>query len=214
MALIPTADSLITGPSVEPLDLEEVKKHLRFGSTTEDSLIDAWISAARQYFEDQTGRQLITATWEYWLDQFPGDGEIELPHPPLQPQADGPPATGVVSVKYRDTSGVLQTWAASNYVVVAPQGPQASRGRVTLADGITWPSTQPIAGAVQIRYTAGYGRAAGDVPELIRTALYMLVGHFHRHRADSTEAALSRLPLGASTLIGSFKARPTRRAAA
>lgn len=194
--LIEAQDSLITGPTIEPLDLEEVKKALKFTPTTEDTLIDVWISAARMYFEEQTGRQLLTATWERWLDACPDSGIIELPHPPLQ---------SVVSVAYDDSANVEHTFDAASYVVSAPQGPTCERGRVSLVSGGSWPSTVNQARSVRIRYIAGYGDAPGDVPELIKGALYFLVGHFHRFRSEGVEQAVSKLPLGAETIMRAFR---------
>jgi uncharacterized phiE125 gp8 family phage protein len=205
---IRTVDSLITGPTIEPLDLDEVKKHLRFAPTTEDTLLDAWISAARQHFEDQTGRQLITATWALWLDAFPC-GAIQLPHPPLQT---------VVDVAYVDGDGVLQSFtdgaspATPYWQVQAPSGPHAARGLVTPIAGQVWPATRCEPGAVRIQYRAGYGAAPGDVPELVQTALYFLVGHFHQFRSEvheETKGTLARLPIGAQAFIQSFVSRQT-----
>lgn len=199
---IRTVDSLITGPATEPLDLDEVKKHLRFGSTTEDTLLDAWISAARQYFEEQTGRQLITATWELWLDELPA-GPIELPHPPLQ---------SVTSMLYVDSNGSLVSFSEGIspdvpfYAVNAPQGPYAARGRVSPNYGTSWPTPQAEVGAVRIRYVAGYGDTPGDVPELAKAALMFLVGHFHKFRSEVVDGKSPvALPLGAAKIIEGFK---------
>ncbi len=193
--IIDAMDSLIVGPLLEPLDLEEVKKQRRFSATTLDTLFDLWISSARQHFEEQTGRQLITATWEYWLDAFPAQTAIELPHPPLQ--ADG------VIVKYDDGDGVEQTWDAANYRVIAPAGDMAPRGRIALAAGASWPSTIMQPAAVRIQFQAGYGDTPGDVPELIQHALMMLVGHFHKYGEDVQDAknTLEQLPIGAKLIM-------------
>ena len=193
--VIDTMDSLIAGPTVEPLDLEEVKKQRRFGNlTTLDTLFDLWISGARQYYEEQTGRQLITATWEYWLDAFPAQTAIELPHPPLQ---------AVLSVKYDDGDGVEQTWDVANYRVIAPSGDRAPRGRIVLAAGASWPTTLVQQAAVRIRYLAGYGDAPGSVPELDQHVLMTLVGHFHRYGEAVQDAknALTDLPVGAKLIM-------------
>lgn len=194
--VIHTADSLIIAPTLEPLDLEEVKKQRRFSPTTLDTLFDLWISAARQHVEEQTGRQLMTATWEYWLDAFPCHCEIELPHPPLQ---------SVVSVKYDDGDGEEQTLDADSYRVLNPQGDLCQRGRIAIAAGASWPITATWAKAVRIRYVAGYGSAPGDVPELIRFALLQLVGHFHRFGEEVQEGTLAPLPMGAQMVIDARK---------
>lgn len=196
--LIATTLSLITGPELEPLDLAQVKKHLRFSSTTEDTLLDGWVAAARQYFEDQTGRQIMTATWELWLDAFP-TGRLELPKPPL---------LDVVSVSYLGSDGDLVAIDAADYTVMAPAGALATPGWVQLPYGGLWPTPQDVPGTARVRFRAGYGSATGDVPELVKTLLYLLVGQFHKYRADTVEtrfeSALSSLPMGVETFMRSF----------
>lgn len=168
--LVPV-ESLITGPTREPLDINEVKKKL-FGNTDAlitDTVLDSYIMAARQHFEAMTGRQVMTATWEIWLDCFPL-GQIELSHPPL---------LSVNSVKYVDPDGTLQTWASSNYAVKAPAGPYAERGWIEPVFGVTWPATRWESGAVRVQFQAGYGNALGDVPELIKSVLYAIASDTH-----------------------------------
>lgn len=188
------SEVLVTPPTWEPLDLDEVKRSLRFTPTSEDTLIDVFMSAARQHFEDITGRQLADAMWEY---RIAGAfcGVIELPHPPL---------LEVLSVTYGD-EGDETTLDPSTYTVTAPTGPHAARGWLKLGTGVSWPT----ANETRIRYRAGYGSNPGDVPELVRVALGFLVGHFHKYRAEVQETkfagALTTLPLGADAILKSFK---------
>lgn len=192
--------TLITPPSVAVLDLEIVKKARRFSPTTLDALFDSWIQAATEHFEQQTGRQLLTATWEYGLDAFPSCRWIEIPHAPLQ---------AVTSVTYFAGTADEAVMSTDDYVVVAPAGPRCARGRVALVEGAMWPTTQVAPHSVRIRYTAGYGHAPGAVPELIKVALHFLVGHFHRFGEDVQQAnnaqSLVRVPMGAQTIMRKFR---------
>ncbi len=52
------------------------------GPTVEDDLLNAFITAARQYAEGFQNRAYITRTYELWLDAFPTAGYIKLPNPP------------------------------------------------------------------------------------------------------------------------------------
>jgi len=187
--------SLVSGPAEEPLIVQDVATHLRFPLGTEDGLLDNWITAAREAFEHATGRQLLTATWECWRDEFPCGEALSLPKPPLQE---------VVSVQYVDTAGTLQTWAPSAYVVIAPQGPYARRGRLRPVYGAPWPQTRSEPGAVRIQFKAGYGDDPTAVPELAKTALYLFVAHFHRYRAPVQEVPTAELPLGLSSIVRRF----------
>ncbi len=200
-------DHLIAGPAVEPLSLDLTKAQRRMprGASSMDALFDLWIAAARQHFEEQTGRQIITATWEYWLTGFPAQGGIELPHPPLQ---------SIVSITYDDSNGDEQTIDSDDYAVVAPAGDYCSRGRVMLAGGSSWPTSTWTTGesdlrrnGVRIRYKAGYGDSPTDVPALIQASLLFLVGHFHKYgeEVQDSTGTLERLPIGAKLMMDGFK---------
>ncbi len=194
-----TDESLIVRPTLEPLDLDEVKRQRRFTSTSLDTLFDLWISAARGLFEEETGRQLLLATWEYWLEGFPWARQIELPHPPLR---------DVLSVKYDDANGDEQTIDPDTYKAIAPSGDYAKRGFIEIKNGLMWPFAQcPASASVRIQFTAGYGDAPGDVPELFKYALMMLVGHFHKFGEEVNEARANILilPLGAQQVMDAAK---------
>ena len=83
----------------------------------------------------------------------------------------------VTFIKYKDSAGVLQTLAASDYVVDAYSEP----GLIFLAYGKSWPSAYPEANAVQIRFAAGYG-AASAVPQEAKHAILLKVADLYEHR--------------------------------
>ncbi len=61
---------LKTAPAVEPISTSEAKLHLKLDSdTTDDTLIAALITAAREIIENMTGRALINQTWEMSLKE-------------------------------------------------------------------------------------------------------------------------------------------------
>ncbi len=141
----------------------------------EDDLIDALVKAARKRLEMDTGRALITQTWELYLDKFPDDdGEIWLPKPPLQ---------SITSIKYYDTDGVEQTWSSDDYRVDIKSEP----GRITPAYNESYPTTRTMINAVTIKFVCGYGSAGSDVDDDLIQAIKLLVGHWYEFR----EAVLS-----------------------
>lgn len=154
--------TLITPPDVgDPvLTSAVVKDHLRIDGTEFDSLISGWVGAATQAAQTELNRQLVSATYELALDAFPA-WCIDLPRGPLS----------VASVKYIDQAGAEQTLAAENYVVDVRSTP----GRVVLADGYSWPTTQRRPNAVVVRYVAGFGVAAA-VPESIKQWMLLHCG--------------------------------------
>lgn len=159
-------------PAVEPLSLAQAKRQVEVatGETHWDQLLEEdLIPAAREWVEEWTRRQLITATWQLTLDRFPDRPHLWLPRPPIQ---------SVTSLQYYDTDGVEQTWAASNYLLAA----DGDDGRLATAPEISWPQTQQRLDAVTVSYVAGFGDAAADMPAGIRHALRLLVEHWFENR--------------------------------
>lgn len=194
---MPRSHLLVVEPTVEPLTIQEAKDHLRFPSSSdEDGLVDGWIRSARQRAEIETGRQLITATWDVRFTRFP-EYEIELPYPPLQ---------SVTSVTYRGADGSLHVLASTEYQIDAPGGPTAPAGRIRPAYGVSWPTTQPGAfDAVTIRLVAGYGNLPEAIPGPIRTAMLIMIGDLSEGRQSP-----QRLTGGSATLADDvvYRLRP------
>jgi uncharacterized phiE125 gp8 family phage protein len=147
--------------------------------SAEDNLLSALITAAREYCEGFSNRAYITQTWELWQDNFPSADYIRLPLPPLQ---------SVTSIKYYDTANVEATMNAADYYVDT----KAEPGKVGLAYSKSWPSTtlRPFNG-VCVTFVAGYGLAAA-VPQRVKQAMLLLVGHWHLNREASVIGSVSR----------------------
>lgn len=163
---------LITAPATEPVTLAEAKLHLRIeGSITdEDDLVTALIKAAREDAEHQLGRALVAQTWERVLDCFPA-AEIELGWPPV---------IAISSVTYIDAAGDSQTLASTGYSLDTDTAP----GWLLPAYGTVWPATLDTAGAVRVRFTAGFGSTASDVPSTIKAWMLVRVGTLYQHRSQ------------------------------
>lgn len=181
-----------TPPAVEPISLADMKLHLRVDADDDDSLISALISAAREYAEVFTRRQIITATWMWTFDKFAD--ELIVPRAPLQ---------SVTSVKYIDTAGVQQTLSADVYDVHSADTP----GRVTLAYAQSWPDARAQTNAIEIVFVAGYGDAAGSprrIPDSLIAALKLLAGDFYEHREGRTEIRVQDNPT-VDRLLSTFR---------
>lgn len=174
---------LIAPPAAEPVSLDEAKLQCRIDQTVEDTLLAAWIAAAREAAEHMTQRAFITQTWEVALDAFPAaldEPAISLPRPPV---------IAVVSVKYDDTDGAEQTLDPAAYLLDSYREP----ARLLLAEGAAWPATNGERNSVRIRYTAGYGDAASDVPQGIRSWMLVRVASLYKHREEVAGGTLSPL---------------------
>lgn len=146
---------LITPPAALAVSLADAKANLRVDGIDLDALITAWLEGITAHAENYTERALITQAWRVTQDGFTDD--IELPRPPT---------ISVTSVTYYDTANVLQTLAASQYVL------DEVNGKLLPASGVTWPDTYARFDAVTVNYSAGYGPTDATVPKSIR--LYIL----------------------------------------
>ncbi|MCC7006004.1 MAG: phage head-tail connector protein [Ottowia sp.] len=161
----------ITIASEEPVPLAEAKLHLRIDSNEDDALIATLIGAARQSAEMLTGQQFVTARWQYGIDHFPAmDQPIHLPKNPVQ---------SVITIKYLDLSGSLQSLDIEDYLVDKSSQP----ARVAPSFGKNWPSTLAQLGAVSVTFDAGYGLAV-DVPAGIKAWIKLRVGSLYACREE------------------------------
>lgn len=180
-------------PSVEPIDLDEAKAHLRVDHTSEDSIITILIQAARETVEKHTNRSLITQTRVMKLDDFPFFDTIRLTHGPVQ---------SLTSITYDDEAEANQTLASINYWVDY----DSDICRVVVKE--SWPSTYDKPNAVQITYDAGYGDDSTDVPAPLRQAMFLILGHLYENRqqvivSGGASGALE-IPFGASVLMSPY----------
>jgi uncharacterized phiE125 gp8 family phage protein len=152
------------------LDLSAAKDQCRVDLDDEDFLIQDYIEAATDYVQNITGRQFLPATWRLVLDGFPR--WIDVPKAPLR---------SVTSITYADANGLTQTLPTATYVVSAATGPQAARGRITLAYGQYWPVTRGQVDSVTVLVEAGYENL-GKVPIALKHAVKILLLPMYERR--------------------------------
>ena len=169
----------IAAPASEPLTLAEAKLHCRVDGTDEDALITALIVAAREQAEHETGRALITQTWELVHDSFPD--AFVLRKSPIQ---------SVTSLKYLDAAtGAEQTLDPADYLLDKDNEP----GYLVPAYGKAWPATWPVPNAVRCLYVCGYVDAAA-VPQAIKQWMLLAIGTMYENRATSGAAQVYAVP--------------------
>lgn len=139
------------------------------------------------------GRALITQSLEVALSGWPRGRVIELPRPPL---------VSVTSVKYFDVDDVEATLAASNYHVDTRSTP----GRLVLKSTSQWPGTElrEVNGVI-IRYVAGYGSEASDVPAEMRAAMKLWLGELYEVRENSAAGGLVTVPSAAEKVLLKYR---------
>ena len=168
-----------TAPTVEPVTLTEVKKHLRLATTdaeaaaytSEDDLLNRLITVARTQAEQETGRAFITQTKTYYLDAWPDETFISLPYPTLQSAA--------VTYRLEDDDDYDETLSTVDTDTVSEPG------RVILQPNESWPSgTLYTDRPIKIVFVCGYGDEAADVPEGIKSAILLKISDLYENRGE------------------------------
>ncbi|WP_026987656.1 head-tail connector protein [Fodinicurvata fenggangensis] len=185
-----------TPPATDPLTLEDVKAHLKVEGTEEDGLISDLIAAAVQKIDGRDGvlgACLITQSWEATFDRF--HSEIVLPLPPCQ-QVD--------SITYLDRSGTQQTLDSNDYRVTGLK--TLGGARITPAASKSWPSTIALPDAVTVAFTAGFGDDPADIPEPVRAAMRLHIGHLYAHREGVVVGSITtEMPYGLEDLLRTYR---------
>ena len=163
-------------PAIEPITTAEGRAHLRQDLRDDDMAIDAAIRAARAYAENYTRRKFITQTVELIQTGF-GSGLVSLQTGRIQ---------SIESIEYLDGLAATQVLAASEYQLVRSCQPWA----VAPSYGKTWPVTLSYYDSVTITFVAGYGDDPEDVPQDIRQAILLLLGHFYENRSDEVTGTI------------------------
>jgi hypothetical protein len=206
--------TLLYPPTSEPVSLTEAKLHCRVDGTQDDTRITSLIVAARTWCEKSLGKQMVQATWKQTMDHFPSavmppsdfrgypasgwrlTGERSLPWPECATiRLQRSPLQSVTAVNYVDGDGTTQTVDPSTYLVDTSRDP----GRIAPAYGKLWPVARYQQGAVSVTFVAGYD----VVPETIRQAILLLVGHWFENReAVNVGNIVTPLQFAVESLLG------------
>jgi uncharacterized phiE125 gp8 family phage protein len=157
----------------------------------DDTYIAALGKVARRYAEEITGRKFITSTWDVYYNSF-GDRLI-LPFAPL---------STITSVKYYDTSSVLQTLDTAYYEA----GEYLGIPQIRLKYNQSWPSCRDHEDDIVCRCIFGYGSAGSNVPDAILHAIKLIVGHLYENREPVNLGNITtNLPMTVQALLAPYK---------
>lgn len=175
------------------MTLNELKAHLRISHSDDDALIQGWINDAVNQAEKYTDTIIKQRSITKKFEKF---GTLYLPTPLIS----------VDVITYLDTDGVTQTLYSTSsspqvsssvfqVVGVWSGGDPTPRPYLTEAYGQSWPDERQVPESVQVTVTAGYTDA--QIPDDIRAAVYLFVGHRYENR-ESTMPGVSimTIPFG------------------
>lgn len=166
-----------TGPTIEPITIDELKTRLRITSCHFDTELQDLLKSARTTVESESYRKLITQTVEMHIQDFPSTyGDIEIRLAPVQ---------SITHLKYYDQDDTLTTFDAAKYYTDLTSVPP----RIVLKESQSWPITQEERpNKVVITMQVGYGATAASVPPAARLAI---VEYCRAHR-DGCEGGGSK----------------------
>lgn len=217
MQIYPT--DIVTPSVTEPVTLDEFKRHIRHQlGTVEDLELADYLTAARQRFEFETNRILLTTTLRQWSDRLdrarnrydvPIVGYLGHGSTPYMLWADRTDRTipfmrgrvsSITAVRYYAPDGTLQTLQGWNADL------QSSPQTVWFPSSLQLPDVDNRPYPVQIDYVAGWNSPT-DVPVPIKVAIKQLAGHLYKHRETMMDAPLTEMPFGFQTVVEQFSVR-------
>ncbi len=184
--------ALITPPAAEPLTLVEVKAHLHLDGADEDALLVSLIRTARQFLERETGLCLIVQNWRLYLDRWPREGVIRILKSPVQ---------AIQTVRVYGLGGKPVQVSLEDHLLDGTGRPAR-----------LWLKHTPVTGrtlnGIEIDFAAGYGEAGTDVPDTLKRAMLIHIGHMFAFRGVvSPSDQPAGIPDGYERLIAPFRMR-------
>jgi len=149
-------------PTAEPITLIEVKEHMSMLENDHDNKISTLIKVATKSVEDKTNRQLMSATFELYADNF----VTKLKKNPIQ---------SIKKIEYMDENEVYQILNSSLYYLYEENG----IGMIKYTDIPTLPTHKK---AVKITFICGYT----TVPEPIKQYLNIAVESMFETTGDKS----------------------------
>ncbi len=161
-----------------PVSVSEVKDHLNVAQadTSQDTKIESLIVAAQERLERDIDRILITSTFVMNGPSFENPLRINLK-----------PVTNILSVRYYDTDGVLQTLDPADYRYI-----QSSQELVPAVGGEFPTPCENMPDSVQVEFACGYGDSDSCIPRMLQAAIKLCVGKWFYDPAQESSALHSQ----------------------
>lgn len=168
----------------EPVSLAEAKAHTRVDGNDDETSLNSTIAAARAHVEAYCGTPLVSRTVTVKCDRFQDLAVLPLA-----------PVSTVSTITYIDTVAATQTLPDDVYELRS-EGLTAS---FVLKCGRSWPTIQP---GSRITMTATVGYEA--LPDDIKHAMLLLIGHWHKYREAGAREVLD-IPHSVQSLLANHR---------
>ncbi|MEW9806810.1 head-tail connector protein [Mesorhizobium marinum] len=179
-------------PAAEPVTLADAKAHLRIAHDSEDVLLQGLIRAAREDLERAASVALINQSWRLALDAWPSNGCAFLMMHPVR---------AVLSVTAYGTEGEASLIAPATYQLDTLSRPARLHFEAK-------PEPLRAFNGVEIDFSAGFGEAGTDVPDLLKRAILLLVGHWYEFRAHfGADQQPVGYPAAYDRIVASYRSR-------
>nr|WP_170540957.1 hypothetical protein [Ruegeria arenilitoris] len=186
---------LTTPPAARPVELDELKAHLRVTSDDQDLELEAALEAAITEIDGPglLGRAMINQGFQQLARPRSGR-DLELEITPVQ-------SLDAVDLILADGSTVSADLSGFDLIT------NGDRYWIRARDG--WPSgLADRPDAIAVTYTAGFGPAATDVPATLRAAVKLLAAHRFEIREEVVIGTItSQIPRGVDHLIKLHRVR-------
>lgn len=157
-----------SGPEAEPVSLAQAKAELRIDHDSEDELIAGLVRAAREEVEQTTGLAMIDQRWRLAVDALPPSGMLRLRRGPVKE---------ILAVTAYGSEGEAALVDPADYQL----DPLSRPARLHFA---RVPDRLRVMNGIEVDFSAGFGEAGTDVPDLLKRAVLMLVAHWFEFRAS------------------------------
>jgi len=153
-----------------PIMLEEAKAHVKITGDEEDELLRSYLQGAFEWATESTRRAIVQREYLVTRDDFPvSTWELPLGR-----------VASIVSVKYIDADGLLQTWTGSPLPYEVDLDTDfAPRLRPRRTE--SWPITGDFLSAAQVTLTAGWTQQ--NIPFTIRSGILLKFAELEQGRA-------------------------------
>jgi uncharacterized phiE125 gp8 family phage protein len=187
---------LVTGPTSEPVSLDEAKIHLHaedIEDTNFDNYVRRLIKAARLHIEKVTNYVCISSVLAAYDDQWPSGDRIYLLKYPV---------TAISKVEYyaSDDAVAYTELAATSFDASIMYNPPVVKLKDT-------PSLGDKLNAVKVTFTAGHTGTVDDpVPENVKQAILVLVATMHENRQEEVSGTItSKFEIGFEYLLDQIR---------